>query len=260
MLVTTAIVLRRSDYRDYDRMMTLLSPGYGRIDAVARGVKRPTSSLISATEMFCAGEYAFVTTKGGLTLKDCTIVESHYPIREDYDRLIHGCYLLNLILFAALPGERCDPLFELALRALAHLSYSALPPELITAMFEMHFAQMLGQSPMVSHCMHCGKPAEGLQTMFDARLGGVLCPECGRIGAGLPITEGARRIMQKAPRARFETVELLEARAEWPEAAAHIRRFLVTRVDLRNHTPPTLFGEAGTGAGARGDAKGLPPL
>ena len=42
MLYTTdAIVLRHADYRDYDRMLTLFSPEYGRIDAIARGCRRP---------------------------------------------------------------------------------------------------------------------------------------------------------------------------------------------------------------------------
>ena len=40
MLYTTdAIVLRHADYRDYDRMLTLFSPEYGRIDAIARGCR-----------------------------------------------------------------------------------------------------------------------------------------------------------------------------------------------------------------------------
>ena len=37
LLTTAALVLRRADYGDYDRMVTLLTPGHGRLDAVARG-------------------------------------------------------------------------------------------------------------------------------------------------------------------------------------------------------------------------------
>ena len=240
MFTTSALVLKRSDYRDYDRMLTLLSPVYGRMEAVARGAKRPKSPLISATELFCAGEFGFVSTKGGLTLTECTIIDSYYPLRERYDLLIHASYVLVLLLHAALPGERSEALFHLGLEALAHLSYSELPPELVSAMFEMHLMHLLGQAPMASHCARCGIEA-GAGMVFDARLGGVLCPKCRGTGPSTPISEGARRILMKAPRAQFKTVELLPERPEWPEAAALMRAFMRQRMDVRSW--PRLFGE-----------------
>ena len=42
------LVLRHADYADYDRMVTLFSPEYGRIDAVARGCRRPKSPLAAS--------------------------------------------------------------------------------------------------------------------------------------------------------------------------------------------------------------------
>ena len=47
-IVTAAIVLRRADYGDYDRMLTLLSPELGKFSAIARGVKKPKSRLSAA--------------------------------------------------------------------------------------------------------------------------------------------------------------------------------------------------------------------
>ena len=39
-IVTNAVVLRRADYRENDRMLTLFSPTLGRIDALCRGCRR----------------------------------------------------------------------------------------------------------------------------------------------------------------------------------------------------------------------------
>ena len=39
-LNTPALVIRRADYSDYDRMVTLFSPEHGRIDAIARGCRK----------------------------------------------------------------------------------------------------------------------------------------------------------------------------------------------------------------------------
>ena len=237
-MVTHALVLRRSDYRDYDRMVSLISPGYGRLDASARGVKKPKSPLINATELFCAGEFTFVSTKVGLTMTQFELVEGNYPIRQDYDKLIHASYYAYLLLAAAMPGEPCPGLFQLGLKALAHLSYGTIPNELVTAMFEMQYMALLGQAPLMSSCLNCGAVIDG-PARFDAAAGGVLCPECR--GEAEPISNGARRILMKAPRVAFDKVELLMDREEWPEVAAHIRRFLSNRIEQFPRQMPELI-------------------
>ncbi len=239
MLVTDAIVLRRSDYRDYDRMVTLLSPTLGRIDASARGVKKPKSPLINAAEPFCAGEFTLSPTKGGLTISQCQIRESYYPLRQDYAKLTHATYYVYLALLCALPDEPSQPLFDLLLRALAHLGYSELPPELVTCVFEMHYLAMLGQSPRMDSCIHCGAPVDS-DARFDAEQGGVLCARCPGAGASR-ISDGARRILLKAPKTGFDKVPLLLPRPEWPEAAAHVRRFLGNRIEQFPRQMPELI-------------------
>lgn len=239
MPVTDALVLRRSDYRDYDRMVTLLSPTLGRIDANARGVKRPKSPLLNSTEPFCSGEFALVYTKGGLTISQCEIKESNYPLREDYDKLIHASYYTYLLAAAALPDEPSPGLFRLGLESLAHLAYSELPPELITLAFELHYMRELGQSPRMDSCVICGAQPGG-DALFDAMQGGIICEDCRTAGA-VHISSGARRIMLKTPRVAFEKAALLAGHPDWPEAAAHTRRFVCARIDQFPRQMPELI-------------------
>ena len=56
----TAIVLRHANYRDNDRMVTLLSPSRGRIDAVIRNCRKPSSHNLNAGELFALGDYMLV--------------------------------------------------------------------------------------------------------------------------------------------------------------------------------------------------------
>ena len=138
MLYTTdAIVLRHADYRDYDRMLTLFSPEYGRIDAIARGCRRPRSALVGASEVFCAGQYTINASGERHSVTQCEIKDSYYDLRLDYDRLMHGLYYLSLADAAALPSQAAPDIFFLLLKALAHLSYSELPAALLSACVEM---------------------------------------------------------------------------------------------------------------------------
>ena len=238
MITTKALVIRRSDWRDYDRMVTLLSPAMGRVEAVVRGCKRPRSPLLNAAELFCAGEYTLAEAKGRFTVTSCQVQESNLPIREDLDKLTHAAYYLHLLNLAALPGEESGDLFQLALKALAFLSYSSLPPELTTAAFELHYLGLMGQAPRMDHCVICAREAtrsagSSGPAAFSERLGGLVCPSCALEAREplSPLSEGARRILLKVPKTRFDVIDLLLGHPDWPEAAAHARRFISERME-----------------------------
>jgi hypothetical protein len=48
--VTDAIVLSRFDYGEADRILTILTPGLGKIKAIAKGIRRPTSRIGGSLE------------------------------------------------------------------------------------------------------------------------------------------------------------------------------------------------------------------
>ena len=65
----TAIVLRHVNYRDNDRMVTLLSPSRGRIDAIIRNCRKPKSHNLNSGELFALGDY-MLHENGGQTYHD----------------------------------------------------------------------------------------------------------------------------------------------------------------------------------------------
>ncbi|MBQ6373398.1 MAG: DNA repair protein RecO [Clostridia bacterium] len=237
-IITTGLVIRRSDYSDYDRMVTLFSPDRGRIDAIARGCRRPKSPLVNAVEPFTSGEFQLFEHRGRYTLEQCQISESYFDLRADYDRLRHGVYWLKLLDEAILPDTAAETLFIVTLRALAHLNWGELPPELVTFAFEMHYLALNGFSPGMSACVRCGRPVDG-DARFDADLGGVVCADCP--SSAPRITNGARRILLKAPRTQFDRFQLLADRPQWPEAAAHLRRYIDLKLHQQRFAPP-LYG------------------
>ena len=231
---TPALVIRRSDYSDYDRMVTLFSPTYGRIDAIARGCRRPKSPLLNCCEPFVSGEFQLYQRGERFSVDQCQISESFYELRSDYDRLQHGVYWLKLLDTAVMPDVPLPDLFLIALRALAHLNYSELPPELLTMSFEMHLMAQLGYAPRADACQICGAPIDG-DARFDAIRGGCTCLHCSPAPF---ISNGARRIFLKLPRTRYDQVKLLDGHPDWPEAARLFRAYVDQRVQAQRFAPP----------------------
>lgn len=184
-IVTNAIVVRRADYRENDRMITLFSPTLGRIDALCRGCRRQKSPLMAASELFCAGEYVLYMASDRATVVSCQVEDTYYGLRKDYERLSHGMYALELCAAAIQPAQENERLFMLLLRTLAHLCYGDVGPRRVTVVFLMGMTSLLGFRPQVGRCARCSTPVLQNRTgdeiiigAFSPETGGVLCPGC----------------------------------------------------------------------------------
>ena len=170
----TAIVLRHVNYRDNDRMVTLLSPSRGRIDAIIRNCRKPKSHNLNSGELFALGDYMLHENGGHVTVTSVRLIETFYPLRNNYDRLTCGIYLLNL-------------------------AEAVAEPEQELAGFLLHFSACQGFKPRLNHCVFCGKkPEENAQLFFDAEEGGICCESCRSRRDQAPLSPGQIRWMRMA--------------------------------------------------------------
>ena len=221
-LTTPALVIRRSDYGDYDRMVTLFSPEMGRVDAIARGCRRPKSPLVNAVEPFTSGEFQLYAHKDRYSMEQCQISDSYFELRSDYDRLRHADHMLGG------PGHFLSLLDELGGGSLANGT------EFGTFAFEAHFMRLNGLSPRMDACVRCGRSIDG-DARFDPELGGAVCMSC-HWDAPF-VSNGARRILMKLPRTQFDRFQLLADRPEWPEAARLCRSHVNLRMHMERFAP-----------------------
>lgn len=195
-LIAQAIVLRHADYRDNDRMLTLLTP-QGRVEALCRGCKRPNSPLLSASEWFAMGEYVFYEGKGKMTVTSCQLTESFYPLREDYDKLKYATLMLRLCEETAQPGQNELHLFTLLARSLFRLAYTDRQPVTVLGGFLLHFAVIGGYMPVLDRCVLCGKDAPDAP-LFDMENGGIVCKACAGTGVrAFPLQKGQTEWMRQ---------------------------------------------------------------
>ena len=214
----TAIVLRYADYRDNDRMVTLLSPSRGRIDAMIRNCRKPRSHNLNSGELFALGDYMLIESSGRFTVTSVRLIETFYPLRSNYERLTCGVYLLNLAEAVSEPEQEQQELFMLLLHTLSRLTFSDQEWKPLLSGFLLHFSACEGFKPRLNHCVFCGRRV--LQTLdqeplfFDPEEGGVCCSACLRDRHLLPL--GAQQL-------RWMRMALQSGSASWvntPDAVA----------------------------------------
>jgi DNA repair protein RecO (recombination protein O) len=199
-----AVVIRHANYREHDRMLTLLTPDHGRVDVLARGCRRPKSPLMTASELFVHGE--FVVFRGGerFTLTGCTVTDTFYPLRLDPYRLTCGTYMLGLMQAAAQPEQPAHGLYALLLKGLYHITYCGDEAALaIVNTFLLLYAAELGYRPRLNHCARCREPlASDTPTWLDGEAGGLCCAKCAQ-ASHYPISAAQTAWMRDALRSGF---------------------------------------------------------
>jgi DNA repair protein RecO (recombination protein O) len=77
-LRTKAIVLKRIDYGEADRIMTLLTSDYGKIRVMARGARKQKSKLAGGIELFSVSDMHFIKGRGEIDTLVSTRLDVHY--------------------------------------------------------------------------------------------------------------------------------------------------------------------------------------
>jgi len=194
-----AVVLARSDWRENDRILTLISPETGRADALCRGCRKSNSPLMGAAELFTLGEYVLFSGKGKEIVHACTVIESFYPLRLDYDRLAYAAAIASAALRVSQPDEPSPHLFILLVRSLKRLAYGSLPPGAVVCAFLLHLSVIAGFKPRLNHCVRCGREMGKEGGYMLAEEGGICCAACGKnVSKGLWISSQGMDFLRNA--------------------------------------------------------------
>lgn len=85
---TKAIVLRRTNYGEADRILSILTPERGKVSAIAKGVRKPKSKLAGGLELLALCDVTLLAGRGNMARITSARLDTFYgAILQDYDRL-----------------------------------------------------------------------------------------------------------------------------------------------------------------------------
>ena len=177
---TTAAVLRYRPIGEADRIVTLYTSTFGRITAVAKGLRRPGSRFGGTLEPLNLVHISLSRGRSLDNVNECVAINSFVDLKSDLGRIAQGIYLAELIdTFGDdwAPNHRLFNLFEKTLRILNDGNIS----DVLIPTFELCLLQYCGFRPEFGQCVECRKELEPGPYTFNADYGGVLCGSCDTI-------------------------------------------------------------------------------
>lgn len=164
---TRGIVLKRTDYGEADRIVTMLTPDQGKLRLMARGVRKPKAKLAGGIELFSVSDISFIRGRGEIGTLVSARLDKHYGrIVEDIGRVQLGYDLLKM-LDRATEDEPEEDYFDLLAQALRALDDPKVDSQLIRAWFGAQLLRQAGHAPNLDTTAEGAKLTEGQSYGFD---------------------------------------------------------------------------------------------
>src|SRR5215472_15727773 len=172
-----AVVLRKLDYGEADRIFTLLTRDHGKVGAIAKGVRRQKSKLGPSLELYGHIDVLLARGRGELDVVAQVQRVPGYRIEGDVAVMAHAALIAELAERVCEDRHPVDGVYELAVASLLELSRES-DPRRASAWFLMSALDLLGYSPPLSNCASCERPLAARPAPFSAEAGGFLCERC----------------------------------------------------------------------------------
>lgn len=200
---TPALVLKRTNFGEADRLVTLLTEKYGRVTAIARGVRKPLSKLRGFLELLTYGDFRLAEGKTFYTVVEVTPIDYFKQIRADPERQTLAYGLAEMVLVTLADREPHVGLLGWSVGWLRSIDYrpqatdhrrqtgtvnrqpSTVDCGLWTVVYYIamlaQYLSLIGHAPNLGGCGICRKTIEPNNLAWSHENGGFIHRACGQL-------------------------------------------------------------------------------
>jgi DNA repair protein RecO (recombination protein O) len=176
---TEGVVLKYKEWGETDRLLTIFTREFGKVQAIAKGVRKPKSRKAGHLEPFTRVNLLLAQGRDLYILTQAEAIETYPEIKNDLINLGYGSYIIELLNSLTYEEGENKKLYRLLVNTLARLNCGD-DPLIVSHYYEIRLLQIAGFQPQLFSCVQCKNKILAEDQFFSARLGGVLCPTCGK--------------------------------------------------------------------------------
>lgn len=178
---TRAFVFKKNDRNESDRIFSVFTDDFGRLDIFAKAIRKSVSKLRSGIDIFFMSEIEFIQGKRKKTLTDAATIEKFDNIRQDLEKFKTANGIVEILDNFIKGEEKDEGVFNLLNEVFCKLNDHNLKAEkcqLLCCYFLWNTLSLLGYQPEVQKCNICQEKLNPYNIYFSDKLGGIICKKC----------------------------------------------------------------------------------
>jgi DNA repair protein RecO (recombination protein O) len=180
---TQGLVFGREDRAEADRIFTLFTSDFGKVELMGRGIRKITSKLRGGIELFSLSEVEFISSQHRNTLVEAIKIERFMDVARVSWKMEVAMQASSLISECVFGQESDQKMWKFLMDFFTVLNgqpAASKNEKLMWPYFFWNFAGILGYAPQLYRCASCGGAPNPLNLHFSSNEGGLLCPSCAK--------------------------------------------------------------------------------
>lgn len=193
---TVGVVLRRRDFDEGDRLITVLTRDRGKLRLLAKGARKVTSRKAAHVDLFRQVDLLVHQGRTFGVVSQAETIQAFAGLADDLERLAAAYYVADLTDTFVGEGDDARGVYDLLIEVLQWLE-SGCDPKLAQRYFELHLLDLEGYRPEFYRCPGCGEWLEEQVNLFDVDEGSMCCPACaGGRSRARQVSVGAQKVLR----------------------------------------------------------------
>jgi len=220
----TSIVLGKIDVGETDRIYSFYTLEGGKIQALAKGVRKPGAKLAGLLENFTYADISVAKNQGMGKIIGSVVENGFSSLKSDYYALSKITSSVNSFNRIVGLDHKDSAVFEILREYLEAVDSQSLvistmknsdyedKIELLTVVFLLKLLEELGYGGEIGRCAECGKKIISEKIIFSAKSGGVVCADCNlSIRSQFSLSINAAKLMRMAQTSGLKSFIKLKA-------------------------------------------------
>jgi len=210
-----SIILREYDFSEADRILVFFTHSFGKIRAIAKGVRRMRSRLAGCVGLLSLSELQFhgKANQNLYLVTQGQLITAFPRIKADLQILGQAARIGELVDQLVSDQEPLPEIFQLLQESLELLE-SGVSPVVAGIWFEICFLDKMGYRPILQNCMICTQDKEIMA--YVPERGGMVCRTC-QSGSALFVSRGSRNLLEKLRTAKPRQVSRIRLNSQMQE-------------------------------------------
>jgi DNA repair protein RecO (recombination protein O) len=180
---TKAIVIKRRNQGEADRVLTLFSYEHGKISAIAKGSRKQKSKYGGSVELFSESDFVLSTGKTFQIVTEVSPLHHFLSEEKNLEHISDAHFFAELTVKSIVDEQPVASIYNALTFCLSNLG--TLNHQILKIYYISQILKVLGTYPELSVCLLCHEKPTG-DIKFSHTAGGIFCDEC------RPVTESLK--------------------------------------------------------------------
>ncbi|MBQ3047748.1 MAG: DNA repair protein RecO [Clostridia bacterium] len=225
------IILKTKDYKENDKLLTILTLEKGKILVNAKGVKKPKSKLKAFCQSFCFADFELTKSSNGYILTGVNQIESFFDLTSNINKFSYAFAVLEIADKICFENQAYVNVFIDCLKCLKQMNFTDVEPKLIFSKFILSILKYEGVNLNLNKCNCCKTPFVS-DVYLDMNTGEVLCVACKNLDC-IKLDKAVFSVLKILSREDYEKLSTIKFSAKILDATLnHLLQHLRHKFDV----------------------------